>query len=162
MTDTRKWDLRFLQLAELISTWSKDPSTKVGAVIVDQDRRIVSCGYNGFPAKIDDSPAELANRELKYSKIIHAERNALIFAKRDLTNCTLYTCPFFSCSQCTALVIQSGIVRFVTYKLDEDSSLYARWAKDIKISRDMYYQAGIDVLEYNKPAFMYTEQNTII
>lgn len=148
MIITEKWDLRFLQLARMVSTWSKDPSTKVGAVIVDSNRRVVSCGYNGFPNKIEDKVEYLENRDSKYARIIHAERNALIFAKRDLAGCSLYTYPFFSCAPCTSLVIQSGITRFVTIKLDETSDLYTRWCKDLQMSKEMYSEAGIEVLEY--------------
>ena len=90
MSDT--WGRRFLHLAEHVSTWSKDPSTLVGAVIAD-DNRVVSVGFNGFPRGCDDSPALYAERERKYRRVIHAEANALLFAARPLAGCTLYTWP---------------------------------------------------------------------
>ncbi|NCA14162.1 MAG: hypothetical protein EBS89_08535, partial [Proteobacteria bacterium] len=76
------WDRWFLGLAHYVSTASKDPSTKVGAVIVDAERRVVSVGYNGLPRGVEDSEERLHNREVKYKMIIHAERNAILFAQR--------------------------------------------------------------------------------
>ena len=83
------WDQRFLEMARLAATWSKDPSSKVGAVITD-GKRIVSLGFNGFPAGIDDDPSIYGHRERKYRRVLHAEQNAISFAKRDLTGCTIY------------------------------------------------------------------------
>lgn len=143
-----KWDLRFLELAELISTWSKDESTQVGSLIVDKDKRLISAGFNGFPSRIHDNPIDLADRSRKLSKIIHAEFNAVLFAKRDLTGCSIYIYPFLSCADCTKVIIQSGIGRVVTVKMDESSDRYQRWKADFDISREMYAEAGIDVLEY--------------
>lgn len=143
----QKWDYRFLDLAALVASWSKDPSTKVGAVVVNQQRRIVSTGYNGFPAKVPDLQNDLDNREVKYKKIIHAECNALIFAKQDLTDCCIYLHPFISCGPCTAQIIQSGIARVVTRKIT-DVGLYARWKDSITMSLEMYRDSGIEVLEY--------------
>ncbi len=79
-----KWDKRFLELAKHVSLWSKDPSTKTGSVIVDQKRRVVSGGYNGLPIGVEDLDERLNNREIKYKMIVHCERNALLFANRDL------------------------------------------------------------------------------
>ena len=84
-----KWDKRFLDLAKHISTWSKDPSTKVGSVIV-YNRRILSTGYNGFPAGVYDDPKVYANREEKNKIVIHAEENALGFPGK-YDGATLYT-----------------------------------------------------------------------
>lgn len=89
----KKWDLRFLRLSQCISTFSKDPSTKVGAVIVRPDKTIASMGFNGFPKKLKDD-ARYNDREVKYSLIVHGEINAILFAKESLTGYTLYTYPF--------------------------------------------------------------------
>ena len=72
-----KWKRRFIELAKHISTWSKDPSTQVGAVIVRPDKTIASVGFNGFPRGVDDRPEKLADRPLKYQMIVHAEINAI-------------------------------------------------------------------------------------
>ena len=138
-----KWDLRFLDLAKLISGWSKDPSTKVGAVIVDGDNRVVSIGYNGFPIGIDDDDERLNNRELKYKMIIHAECNALMFANTNLVGYTMYTYPFMPCPKCASMIIQSGITRVVSYE-----NKINRWENDFKISRELFHQSKIECLEY--------------
>src|ERR1700675_117913 len=121
-----KWDTRFLDLAQVVSKWSKDPSTQVGAVIVRPDKSILSVGYNGFPRKMEDTLELLNNREEKYSRIIHAEVNALLQAKTDLTGCTLYTYPFMPCDRCAVQMIQAGITTFVFPKATEKH--LERWA----------------------------------
>lgn len=138
-----KWDLRFLDLAKLVSGWSKDPSTKVGAVIVDGDNRVVSIGYNGFPIGIDDDDDRLNNRELKYKMIIHAECNALMFANTNLVGYTMYTYPFMPCPKCASMIIQSGITRVVSYE-----NKISRWENDFEISRELFHQSKIECLEY--------------
>lgn len=136
-----KWDVRFIDLARQIAGWSKDPSTQCGAVIVDPNGRIVSTGYNGLPRGVRDLPERLNNRELKYKMIIHCERNALIYARQNLDNCTLYTWPFMSCSVCAAMVIQAGITRVVA-----PPSTNPRWQEDFKLSREMFMEARVRVV----------------
>jgi dCMP deaminase len=79
-----KWDLRFLELAQLVSRWSKDTSTKVGAVIVTPENVVISIGYNGFAKRMPDAEEHYADREEKYSRIVHAETNAILFARTDV------------------------------------------------------------------------------
>lgn len=110
---TNDRDRHFVELAKVISTRSKDPSTKVGAVIVDPIGRIISMGFNGFPRNMPDAPEIYADREQKYSRMVHAEMNAVLFAHRELTGCTLYTWPFLSCDRCIVHMLQAGLVRFV-------------------------------------------------
>ena len=138
----KKWDLRFLEMSELVSSWSKDPSTKVGSVIVDNDRRVISLGYNGFPKGVADND-RLNDREEKYKMIVHAERNALLFSNSDLTNCTMFTYPFMPCPVCAGMIIQSGIKRVVSVESNNE-----RWEKDFAISRKMFNEAEIQLLEY--------------
>lgn len=142
-----KWDYRFLELAKFISKWSKDPSTQTGAVIVDKDRRIVSVGYNGFPKEMLDLPERYENREFKYSSIIHCEENAILFAKQDLTDCTLYTHPFCSCQKCASIVIQSGIKRCVAPLLPEH--LKERWQKSVDVTIQVFKEAGVELIFLN-------------
>src|SRR5690348_10005783 len=94
MSNIIKWDKRFLELAQLVAGWSKDPSTKTGAVIVSPERTIVAVGYNGFPKLMDDAPELYANREVKYSRIVHCEMNAVLNAGHRVDGSTLYTWPF--------------------------------------------------------------------
>ncbi len=141
-----KWDERFIERARAISYWSKDPSTKSGAVIV-RDRVVVSEGYNGFPQKIRDDDRYL-DRTLKYDMIVHCEINALVFALKSGTSiegCTLYTFPFHCCSRCTSIMIQAGITRVVAPKLEERHR--DRWAKNLTLARSMYEEAGVEVVD---------------
>lgn len=137
-----KWDIRFLDLAKLVSTWSKDPSTKIGAVITDRDNKIVSLGYNGFPKKLADDD-RLNDRETKYKIIIHGEMNAILSASRSLDECTLYTYPFMPCPRCASMVIQTGISRIVSYKNTNE-----RWAEEFKLSLDLFKESNIEYTEY--------------
>ena len=135
----KKWDERYINLAKHIADWSKDPSTKVGAVIVDDKGRIVSLGFNGFPQKISDNE-RLNDRDEKYNVIVHAEANAILFANKDLSGYTIYTYPFQPCSRCAGLIIQSGIKRVVTIR-DENP----RWQKDFHTSEQMLIEAGVHI-----------------
>ena len=120
-----KWDRRFLELAKLVSTWSKD-KRQVGSVITDWNR-VISIGYNGFPAGIADD-SRLHDHETKLSIAIHAEENAILASKRDLTGLAIYIYPFPPCPSCASKIIQVGISRVITqfpqpyyaskYKLD--------------------------------------------
>lgn len=141
-----KWDLRFLDLAKYISGWSRDPSTQTGAVIIDKNKRIVSTGYNGFPKGIKDTEEDYENRELKYLKTVHCETNSILFAQRDLSGCSLFTWPFLSCSRCCVNVIQVGISRVIAPTLPPH--LEERWGKDINLSRNMFAEAGVEVVEF--------------
>jgi len=136
-----KWDYRFLELAKLISTWSKDPSTQVGAVITDENRHVVSMGYNGFPRGVDDD-IRLQTREQKLKLIVHAEQNALLFANQKLEGCTIYTYPFMPCSTCAGQIIQVGITRVVSFK-----SNTTNWVEHFNQSRKMFAEVGIELLE---------------
>ena len=140
---TEKWDRNFLELAQCVSGFSKDPSTQVGAVIVDQNNRIVSIGYNGFPKGIKDDH-RLLDRETKYKMIVHGEMNAIIFAKQALDGCTLYTVPFLSCPNCAAVVIQAGIKRVVAPTCTD-----ARWMDNIDFSKARFREAGVNITEYD-------------
>lgn len=142
------WDRFFLGLARYVSTASKDPSTKVGAVIVDADRRVISVGYNGFAKDVDDSPKRYADRDFKIEAIVHAETNAILFAQRPLKNCVLYTWPFMSCAKCAGLVINAGITRCVAPTPTE--AIKERWGKQMEISKQMFCEAGVklDELEF--------------
>lgn len=112
-----KWDLRYLRLAREISTWSKDPSTKVGSVIVDSKNTIVSTGYNGLNRKSNDDIEKYNNRDIKYKLILHAERNAIIFGERQrLIGASIFVYPFLPCSMCASMIIQAEIIRVVTLK----------------------------------------------
>ena len=128
-----KWDIRFLKLATHISEWSKDPSTKVGCVVVGPDREIRSTGFNGFPRGIQDSDDRLTNRDLKYPLICHAEENAIMHAARiglALKGCTAYvTWP--PCTRCARSLIQAGVSEIV---IPSGLEIPDRWRDDFGVS----------------------------
>jgi len=135
-----KWAKRFYQMAELVASWSKDPSTQVGAVITKQNR-IVSVGFNGYPHGVSDS-VDTDERELKYLKTLHAEENAILFSKRDLDGCDIWV-THFPCPNCAAKIIQTGISHVHCPEQSED--FLSRWGDKIQVSQDMFDQAGVKV-----------------
>lgn len=138
-------DRHFLKLAQLVAEPSKDPSTKTGAVIVDDGGRIVSTGYNGFPRDMPDDAALYADREQKYSRIVHCEMNALIFAREPLRGCTLYTWPFMSCDRCVVHMLQAGIRRFVAPVCPPEQA--TRWAPVFERTRRYISECGCSLEE---------------
>ncbi len=141
-----KWDHRFLALADYISDWSKDPSTQVGCVLTKK-RRVVSMGFNGFPAGVEDTEERLTDRDIKYEMVVHAEQNALMFAGDRAEGCVLYVHPLPPCARCAALIIQAGIVRVVCDQPDFD---HERWGEQAKIADTMFREAGLQV-DYRQP-----------
>ena len=138
------WNERFLNLATHISDWSKDPSTKVGCVVVGPDREIRSTGFNGLPRGIEDNSERLNNREIKYPMICHAEENAIMHAARigiSLKGCTAYvTWP--PCTRCARSLIQAGILTVIYPK---NTEIPDRWASDFELSMNMFKEAGIEL-----------------
>lgn len=141
---TSKWDLRFIDLARHISEWSKDPSTKVGCVIVGEDREIRSTGFNGFPRGIDDTSERLEDRNQKYPMICHAEENAIMHAARigvSLKGTMAYvTWP--PCSRCSRSLIQAGVSEVI---YPSNVQIPDRWKSDFDIASEMMNEAGIIV-----------------
>lgn len=116
-----KWHLRFLDLARHVASWSKDRSTKVGAVAIGPNREVCSVGYNGFPRGVDDCLEDRHNRPAKYAWTEHAERNLIYNATRVgvcLKGCVLY-CTHFPCPDCARGIIQAGFSELV---IQEDRS----------------------------------------
>lgn len=142
------WHKRFIEMAQLVASWSKDPSTQAGAVITNGNR-VVSLGFNGFPAGTDDSPELYANRERKYRRVIHAEKNAMAFARCDLTGCTIYV-THAPCSQCAAEIIQSGIGYIVCPNPWANHDYMSRWRDDVLETEAMCREAGV-LLDYIDP-----------
>lgn len=139
------WDKTFLNLCDEIAQRSKDPSTKVGACIVAPDKTIVSMGYNGFPRGCNDDPEIYQDRDVKYLRTIHAEVNAIITARRDLTGCTLYVSPLHPCANCAAIIIQSGIKRVVYTTPQSSAEAASRWLQNFQVAVEMFDEAGIQV-----------------
>lgn len=137
-----RWDARFLALADHLAQWSKDPSTRVGCVIVDDQRRIVGTGYNGFPRGVVDDPARYEDKTVKYEMIVHAEANAILNATSSLRDCTLY-CTKSPCPICVQMIIQQGIARVIS----APPSTEGVWAERSIVARAMLLEAGVVVFE---------------
>lgn len=132
------WNSRFLQLAALVASWSKDPDRKVGAIIIDTDRRIVGIGYNGFPRRVRDLRGRYANKELKNKMVVHAEVNAILNSVQSVRGAHLYS-TFFPCPTCAGFIIQSGIVTVVAKK----TASSREWKEKHKVSKTMFDEAGV-------------------
>lgn len=139
-----KWDKRFLEMAKLVSEWSKDPSTKVGAVIADTKNRIVSVGFNGYPIGISDEG--LDNREDKHLKIVHAEINAILVANRNLINNRLYVYPLLPCARCMAVIIQTGISKIFVQTTAVGIAAMERSPDSYKTGLEMAKEANIEIV----------------
>lgn len=141
-----KWDLFYLGMAQYVSTASKDPSTKTGAVIVAPNSSVVSVGFNGFPKGMSDDPETWANREEKYSRVVHCEVNALVFAGRAIPEgSTLYTYPFMSCDRCVVQMLQAGIRRFVAPVATKEQM--ERWGDAFSKTRKYILEVGGELIE---------------
>jgi dCMP deaminase len=145
MTREEKWDKRFYELALHVSTWSRDPTTKVGAVLVGKDRRKIALGYNGFPPGVEDFPDRLSNREVKHKLTQHAERNVLDNSAFDTEGSTLYI-TFFPCSECSKSAVSKGVKRVVS----PPPSTNEPWASDAEWSLRILSEAGVQVDRFPK------------
>ena len=105
-----------MNIAEAVAEKSKDPSSKMGCVVVDKNKRVVSLGYNGMIQGSDESKMTLSERPMKYYFAIHSEMNAVLFAHQDLTGCTIYN-RVATCENCLKYCLQAGIKRFVYKEL---------------------------------------------
>ena len=150
------WEEYFMALAELVSLRSKDPRTKVGAVIIDKNNNtIVSTGYNGFPRGCSDKEFpwskgfDVEYHDTKYAYVVHAELNAILTAGRRLSDCILYT-TYSPCNECMKAIIQSGI-KEVIYKHEYDPGLPAniaasRMAKSAGVILRKYSSSGKEII----------------
>ena len=129
-----------MDVAKLVASWSKDPSSKIGAIIV-KDMEIKSTGYNGFPKGIEDLQERLNNRAVKYKLMVHAERNALIQAGKDSREASLFIYGLPPCSECTKQIIQAGIKEVIVCNQDVPE----RWKEEFIISTGMLNEAGVDL-----------------
>lgn len=133
-----RWDRFFMELARVASSMSKDPSTKVGAVLA-RDREVVALGFNGFPPGVEDND-RLLDRAKKYELVVHAELNALLRAGASARGTTLYLYKLPPCLGCAKHVIAAG-VREIVYHEEPP----ARWADEVAKARSLLQEAGVPV-----------------
>jgi dCMP deaminase len=140
------WDAMFMRMVYLVETKSKDPRTRIGSVLV-RDNRVIATGYNGFGVGVADWPERYNDRETKYSFICHAEFNGVLQCARmgiSSLNTTLYT-PGFPCSECCKAIVQGGISEIVLHKQWPNLVYSEKWVKSFEISKQMTTEAGIKV-----------------
>jgi dCMP deaminase len=138
-----KWDKKYIDLASHVSTWSKDPSTKIGAVAVNPKGQVLATGYNGFPRGIADSEERLNDRKLKYKYIVHAEKNIIYNATYNgisLDGSTVYISGLPCCDQCALGLIQVGVTR-VVMRGDPESP---RWKESWEITKELFNEANVE------------------
>jgi dCMP deaminase len=144
LVNEEKWHIRFLRVAKEVASWSHDPSTKVGCVLV-RDRRIISTGYNGFSRGIEDKLERLNDREFKYAAIIHAEKNALLSAALHGVTTQDSDCyvTLYPCSQCAASLINAGIKNVY---VPGDVEIPDRWLENFILALGLFREAGVNFL----------------
>ena len=157
-TDVLSWDQYFIGIAHLSAMRSKDPSTRVGACLVNSDKRVVGIGYNGLPAGCSDDifPWEREGDpiETKYPYVVHAELNAILNSTTSLKDCNLYV-TMFPCNECAKAIIQSGIQR-VYYESDK----YAH-TDMVKASKKMFEAAGVEFVQMTEAIILTVETQPI-
>lgn len=144
-----KWDKRYLEMARQVSTWSKDPSTQVGAITVGQKGQILSTGFNGFPRGIKDDFARLHDRETKYKYVVHAEKNVIYNAcinTVSLEGSTLYLYGLPLCSECCKGIVQVGVSKVV---MQYPTSVSSTWSDSFLLTCNMLEEANITYGVYN-------------
>lgn len=136
------WDQYFMAMAHLAAFRSKDPSTQVGACIVNPQKRVVGLGYNGFPQGCSDESYSWKREgeflDTKYPYVVHAELNAILNSIQNLSGCTLYV-SLFPCNECAKAIIQSGI-RKVIYESDKYCG-----TEENQASKRMFASAGVEL-----------------
>tara|TARA_B110000914_G_C15345546_1_gene391319 strand:+ start:290 stop:742 length:453 start_codon:yes stop_codon:yes gene_type:complete len=145
MNTLDKWDNRYLSLAKEVATWSKDPSTQVGAVTVGTKKEVLSQGFNGFPRGIEDTDERYNHRETKYKFVVHAEMNAIYnatYSGTSLDGATLYIYGLPICSECAKGIIQVGINKVVIEKSKELDN----WNESLRLSQEMFSEAGVELI----------------
>ena len=142
--DTNKWENRYLELARDISSWSRDPSRKIGAIAVGKHGQILAQGYNGFSRGIADTPDRLHNREEKYKFTVHAEMNVIYNACLNgvsLSGADLYVYGLPICSECAKGIIQVGIKRVI---MTFDTNTKDKWYESFNLTKTMFAESGIE------------------
>jgi dCMP deaminase len=147
MLSTFSWDEYFMTMAYLVAMKSRDPSTKVGAVIVGPDHEVRSTGYNGLPRGAKEIEDRYVEKAYKYMALNHAEENAILHCARvgvPIKGCKLYT-PWIPCCRCTKAILQAGIIEVIYDENFPGNDLKQQysWQESIALSRELMGEAGI-------------------
>jgi dCMP deaminase len=145
-----EWTEYFLNIAEQVKLKSKDESTQIGAVIVGEDKEVLSTGYNSFPRGLDDSVKERQERPEKYFWMEHAERNAIYNAARigvSLKNSIIYLTSGLPCMDCARGIVNSGI-KTVYCKQVCTTKNRDKWDESQKKSLELLRECDINVIYY--------------
>lgn len=138
---------RFLELALHVAQWSKDPSTKVGCVIVNPNRIVVGMGFNGFPRGVEDTVERYENRPLKYMMVQHAEANAIFNASAPVQDCTAYvTHP--PCCNCGGALIQAGISGVHTF--EPEPGIAERFKESFATTEMMFQESNVGFWKHDR------------
>ena len=149
------WDEYFMGLAHLSALRSKDPNTQVGEAIIDENHRVVSVGYNGFPTGVSDDEFPWSREgdvlTSKYAFVVHAELNAILNSQRSVRGCTIYV-SLFPCNECAKAIIQSGIKKIV-YESDKYNGVDTNIA-----SKRMLRAAGVELVRISNTISIQVEK----
>lgn len=145
MNFNENWIVKYLNQAEFVAKgYSKDPSSKIGCVVVSEDNSLLSQSWNGFPRGVEDSDERLNNRELKYKLVVHSESNAICNAARNgvaLNNSSIFVYGLPICSSCAGMIVQAGIKEvYIRYDKDKDLS---RWEESWNVSKTIFEESGV-------------------
>ena len=136
---------KFLPIAKAVALLSKDPSTKVGCLALNEDGIVLALGYNGFPRGVNDDVSRYENRETKYALVSHAEQNLVAqaaYAGHSLKGSTVVLSGLYPCSNCSKSLIQAGVKRIITQPPGNNT----RWAKDAEWSKILLDEASVEVI----------------
>lgn len=122
------WVKRHLEMCDLVSTWSKDPSSKFGCVFTDFNHKPLGYGFNGFPRRFEDTPERWSDRTFKYAHVIHAEENAIINATKSLDCGAIAYVNGCPCSSCMGKLAQAGVNIVWCWQPTDD--YLSRWSVD--------------------------------
>ena len=137
--------VEYWPVVEAVAQMSKDPSTKVGAIALDDKLNIVATGRNGFPRGVEDTPERYADRDTKYRLVSHAEQNLIAqaaYSGRSLAGTTLLVSSLYPCANCAKSIIQAGVVRVISPRFDGNE----RWIEESRWARLMFTEAGVECL----------------
>lgn len=138
---------KFMRVAQTMASYSKDRSTQVGAVALDDNLNVISTGWNGFPRGVNDDIEERHQRPEKYLWTAHAEENLVAqaaYGGRSLKGSTVLVTALFPCATCARMLIQAGVVRIIAPKVANE-----RWAEQNAVAQTMFNEAGVEVIEHD-------------